>query len=86
MVAREVLDRGGSKDELQTALKINMEWLVRRVQRQAQAYTQASADAALARILEAEVAIIDYRTDDGGLPEDVAVELLVAELAGAGRR
>ena len=86
VVAREVLDRGGSKAELQTALKINMEWLVRRVQRQAQAYTQASADAALARILEAEVAIIDYRMDDGGLPEDVAVELLVAELAGAGRR
>ena len=86
VVAREVLDRGGSKEELQTALKINMEWLARRVQRQAQAYTQASADAALARILEAEVAIIDYRTDDGGLPEDVAVELLVAELAGAGRR
>ena len=67
VVAREVLDRGGSKAELQTALKINMEWLVRRVQRQAQAYTQASADAALARILEAEVAIIDYRMDDGGL-------------------
>ena len=86
VVAREVLDRGGSNEDLQAALKINMDWLARRVRRQAQAYSQASAGDALVRILEAEVAIIDYRTDHGGLPEDVAVELLVAELAGAGRR
>ena len=86
VVAREVLDRSGSNEDIQSALKTNFAWLARRVRRQAQAYTQSSADAALGRILEAEAAIIDYRRDDGGLPEDVAVELLVAELAGTARR
>ena len=86
VVAREVIDRGGSNEDIQQAAKANYPWLARRLRRQAQAYTQASADAALARILEAETAIIDYRRDDGGLPDDVAVELLVAELAGAGSR
>ncbi len=83
--AREVIDQGGSNEDLQAAVKTNFAWLARRLRRQAQAYTQASADAALARIFEAEVAIIDYRRNEGGLPEDVAVDLLVAELAGAGR-
>ncbi|MDE2893546.1 MAG: DNA polymerase III subunit delta [Chloroflexota bacterium] len=86
VVSREVLDRGGSNEDIQSAVNTNFSWLARRLRRQAQAYTQASADAALARILDAEVAIIDYRSGRGGLPEDVAVELLVAELAGAGRR
>lgn len=86
VISREVLDRGGSNEDIQSAVKTNFSWLARRLRRQAQAYTQASADAALARILDAEVAIIDYRNGRGGLPEDVAVELLVAELAGAGRR
>ncbi len=83
IVTREVLDSGGRDQEIQAALKTNFEWLARRMRRQAQAYTQASADGALARILEAETAIIDYRRGEGGLPENVAVELLVAELAGA---
>ncbi len=85
VIAREVLDHGGSNEDLQAALKTKMAWLARRVRRQAQAYTQASADAALARLLEADAAIIEYRMGEGGLTEDVAVELLVAELAGAGR-
>ena len=84
-VAREVIDRGGSNDEIAAALRVSngAAWHARR---KAQPYTQASADAALGRILETEVAITDYRQGDGGLPEDVALELLVAELAGAGRR
>lgn len=85
VVTREVIDRGGSNDDIQQATKTNFAWLARRLRRQAQAYTQTSADAALARILEAEESIIDYRRDEGGLPDDVAVELLVADLAGAGR-
>jgi len=85
VVTREVIDRGGSNEEIQQAARANFAWLARRLRRQAQSYTQASADAALARILEAEEAIIDYRRADGGLPEDVAVELLIADLAGAER-
>ncbi|MYE06199.1 MAG: DNA polymerase III subunit delta [Chloroflexi bacterium] len=83
VVAREVIDRGGSNEDIQQAANANFAWLARRLRRQAQAYTQASADAALARILEAEVSMISYRRNHGGLPEDVAVDLLVAELAGA---
>lgn len=83
VVTREVIDRGGSNEEIQQATRANFAWLARRLRRQAQSYTQTSADAALTRILEAEEAIINYRRDEGGLPEDVAVELLVADLAGA---
>ena len=86
VVAREVIDQGGSNEDIQKAAKANFAWLGRRLRRQAQAYTQASADAALARILNAEESIINYRRDEGGLPDDVAVELLVADLAGASRR
>ncbi|MYD74679.1 MAG: DNA polymerase III subunit delta [Chloroflexi bacterium] len=85
VVTREVIDRGGSNEEIQQAAGANFAWLARRLRRQAQSYTQTSADAALTRILEAEEAIINYRRDEGGLPEDVAVELLVADLAGARR-
>lgn len=85
VVTREVIDRGGSNEEIQQATRANFAWLARRLRRQAQSYTQTSADAALARVLEAEEAIISYRRDEGGLPEDVAVELLVADLAGARR-
>lgn len=84
IITREVLDQGGRDEQIQAALKTNFTWLARRMRRQAQVYSQASADAALARILEADTAIIDYRRGEGGLPEAVAVELLVAELAGAG--
>ena len=84
IITREVLDAGGRDQEIQAALQTNFDWLARRMRRQAQAYTQASADAALARVLAAETAIIDYRRGEGGLAEDVAVELLVAELAGVG--
>lgn len=85
VVTREVIDRGGSNEEIQQATRANFAWLARRLRRQAQSYTQTSADAALARVLEAEEAIINYRRDEGGLPEEVAVELLVADLAGARR-
>ncbi len=86
VVAREVLDAGGQDNQIQEALKTNFSWLARRVRRQAQAYSQRTADAALGRILDAETAIIDYRLGRGGPTEEVAVELLVAELAGAGHQ
>ena len=85
VITREVIDRNGSNEEIQQAANARFAWLARRLRRQAQAYTQSTADAALARILEAEEAIINYRRNEGGLPEDVAVELLVADLAGAAR-
>ncbi|MCY3559322.1 MAG: DNA polymerase III subunit delta [Chloroflexi bacterium] len=86
VVVREVMDRGGSDQDIQETAGLRFDWLARRLRRQAQRYTQETADAALVRILDAEVSIIEYRRDEGGLPEDLAIELLVAELAGAGRR
>ena len=89
VAAREVIDQGGSNDEIQQAAKANFAWLARRLRRQAQAYSQPAADAALARILEAEEAILQQREEGSGLSSSVAeqlvVELLVSELAGAGR-
>ena len=89
VVAREVIDRGGSRQQIeegiQQAIKTNFGWLAGRVRRQASRYSQASADAALARLLEAETAIIDFRRGEGGHSEQVIVELLVADLAGGGR-
>lgn len=82
---REIVDRGGSDADIQESVGVRFDWLARRLRRQAQRYTQETADAALARILEAEVDVIDFRRGEGGLSEDVAVELLVAELAGAAR-
>ena len=82
---REVLDQGGSNDEIKQAANTNFDWLARRLRRQAQNYTQLSADTALERILEAEESIIDYRRGNGGQPEEIALELLIADLAG-GRR
>ena len=81
VIAREVIDRGGTDAELETALKTRASWLAKRIRRQAERYTQARADAALERLLEADRSIMDYRRDEGGLPEDLAVELLVADLA-----
>lgn len=86
IIARDVLDRGGSQADIQSAIKSNFSWLAGRLRRQAQRYSQASADATLERILEAETAIIDYRQGQGGLQEDIAVELLIADLAGSSLR
>ena len=82
---REIVDHGGSDADIQESAGVRFDWLAKRLRRQAGRYSRESADAALARILEAEADIIDYRRGEGGMTEDVAVELLVAELAGAGR-
>lgn len=87
IVAREVLDGGGSNAEIQQASHARFEWLARRLRRQAQRYSQATADAALARILEADAALIRQRQAGTGLrsrdAEALTVELLVADLAGS---
>ena len=82
VVACEVMEQGGDQNEIATALG-SPPWLARRLRNQARAYRPEQADRALERILEADAAIIAYRRDDGGLPDDLAVELLVADLAGA---
>ena len=82
VVACEVIEQGGDQNEIATALG-SPAWLARRLRNQARAYRPEQADRALERILEADAAIIAYRRDDGGLPDDLAVELLVADLAGA---
>ena len=85
-VAREALDGGGSVAEVQDRLEVSP-FVARRALAQADRYTQAAADAALRRVLACEVAIQDYRHDrPGGLRDDLALELLVADLTGAGRR
>jgi hypothetical protein len=49
---------------------------------QARRYDQAAADAGISRVLEAEVSVQNYwQGRDGGMNQDLAVELLISELA-----
>ena len=82
VIASEVLAQGGAEREIAEALGTPA-WLARRVRNQARAYSPQQADRALERILETDAAIIAYRRDEGGLTDDLALELLVADLAGA---
>ncbi len=86
VVAREILDRGGSPADVQEQLKVQ-DFVARRVVEQARRFSLAALGAAMQRILRCEVQIQDYWQDrPGGMPQDLAVELLVADLAGLGRR
>ena len=81
IVAREILDGGGSLGDVEESLGVRG-FVARRAADQAQRYTQAEADAALGRILSAEEAIQDYwQGRERGVAQDVAIELLVADLA-----
>lgn len=82
VIASELVAQGGGEREVAEALGAP-QWLARRVRNQARAYSPQQADHALERILEADAAIIAYRRDEGGLTDDLALELLVADLAGA---
>lgn len=83
VIAREALDDGGGPRQIQEAASLRTSWQAERLQRQARRYRAGEAERALEMMLAADAAIQNYRRDDGGLPEDLAVELLVAELAGA---
>lgn len=82
VIASELIAQGGGEREVAEVLG-TPQWLARRVCNQARAYSPQQADRALERILEADAAIIAYRRDEGGLTDDLALELLVADLAGA---
>ncbi len=85
-VARELLDRGGSEDDIRQALGAHP-FVAKRAANQARRYTQATADAALRRVLDADLAIQNYRHDrPGAMRDDQALELLVADLVGPARR
>ncbi len=83
VIAREVLDGGGSPAQVREALNVQ-EFVARRASEQARRFSQASAAAAMQRLLRCEVAIQDYwQRRPGGMQQDLAVELLVADLCGA---
>lgn len=83
LLAAEVLTDGGGEKEIAAATK-QPPWIARRIRNQVRACGPEQPLHALNRILEAEAAIIGYRSDrEGGLPDDLAIELLVADLAGA---
>ena len=82
-IATDVMSSGGGPKQIQEAASLRTSWQAERLQRQARNYRPGDAERALEMALAADAAIQDYRRDDGGLPEDLAVELLVAELAGA---
>lgn len=80
-VAREVLDAGGGEREVRSALGVHS-FVAERAVAQARRYDQAAADAGISRVLEAEVSVQNYwQGRDGGMNQDLAVELLISELA-----
>ena len=83
VIAREVLDGGGSAAQVREALNVQ-EFVARRASEQARRFSQATAAAAMQRLLQCEVAIQDYwQGRPGGMQQDLAVDLLVADLCGA---
>jgi len=82
VIAREVLDGGGAAAQVREVLKVQ-EFVARRAVDQARRFSQSTADAAMRRILQCDVEIQDYwQARPGGVQQDLAVELLVADLCG----
>lgn len=83
VIAREVLDGGGSAAQVREALNVQ-EFVARRASEQARRFSQTTAAAAMQRLLQCEVAIQDYwQGRPGGMQQDLAVDLLIADLCGA---
>lgn len=71
----EILDRGGSEDDVAQATGIRHPLPLRKVQQQARAIGAAHAEAALRALAHS-----DYSVKTGRLPETLALELLVVDL------
>lgn len=82
-VACEILAAGGRERDVQAALSVQP-FVAGRAVRQSARYDLAGAGAALERIAAADEAIQNYwQGRPGGINQDLAVEVLVAELSGA---
>lgn len=82
-VACEVLAAGGRERDVQAALSVQS-FVAGRAVRQSGRYDLPTAAAALERIVAADEAIQNYwQGRSGGVNQDLAVEIVVAELSGA---
>ena len=76
ILAREILDGGGSKDEIVRGLKLySNAWLADRLMLQARRFTAADLAGIYRRLLE-----VDQAVKTSQMPGDLALEMLVASL------
>ena len=81
-VAQEILAQGGDADAVRQHFHMRHPYPAQKLAEQARRFTPAQAAAALPRIRDCDAAIQRYRRDlPGGLHDDVALELLVVDLA-----
>ena len=81
-VAQDILAQGGDADAVRQRFRMGHPYPAQKLAEQARRVTPAQAAAALSRIRDCDAAIQRYRRDlPGGLHDDVALELLVVDLA-----
>lgn len=82
ILAQEILAQGGDAAVVRERLRINHPYPAQKLTEQAQRFTPDRPRLALRRIRECSAAIQRYRRDlPGGLNDDLALELLVVDLA-----
>ncbi|PZC41736.1 MAG: DNA polymerase-3 subunit delta [Chloroflexi bacterium] len=84
VIAQEILAEGGNADTVRERLRIRHPFPAKKLTEQAQRFPSARAAAALPRIRDCDAAIQRFRRDlPGGLRDNLALELLVVDLATA---
>lgn len=82
VLAQEILAQGGDAGTVRERLHISHPFPAQKLTEQAQRFHPAQAAAALSRIRDCDAAIQRFRRDlPGGLRDDLALELLVVDLA-----
>ncbi len=83
IVAREIIDGGGDAAAVKQHFRIGHPYPAQKLTEQARRFPPARAAAAPRRIRDCDAAVQRFRRDlPGGLSDEVALELLVVDLAG----
>ena len=84
VITCEMAEAGADAAAVRSHFKMGHPYPAQKLLEQARRYSRHDADAALRRVREADAAVHRYWSDlPGGLPQDLALEVLVVDLAGA---